>query len=769
MWKKLFRVRKKQTAVMLFIIALCSALLTASSAILFSMDAPYEKLADETDAADMIIYLADPSKEGAESVAKDMEKLSGIQKSLLVKRHSINEECYVGKKNIDGFLSLKAYDPDVFGKIRYLGESQKTAAELEEGECMIPACVFYENDIKIGESFRIKTQEGEFRYKIVGVFAGIYDSSLAFDSSILVKEIPGRLSGEFLLYIYTEDGYETSELMLAYEEAYGHALPGNPFSKASRVFSAQLANKILGVILCVLGVIMLLVSCVIIAFMIKNALMVDAKNIAVYKTIGYEAGDIGRMYLCFYVFLAMTASLVGIVTAKFYADHLMNEMFSSIIEKADLNLLAIGWPGFVLIVGIVFLTVSAAVRKTRNIKPVYALHGLRTVNTKKRTETKAVHGFSPWNMALRMILRNPKGICGILITAAVSVAGMNLGMISLDVAEHLKEDNDYWMGIDKSDLVVNLSEDADMEELLLKMEKEPEIARMVQASYSGKMLFLEWQDRMEENVIYPFVYEEYQLPGLDCQSGSNPEKENEIAITKKIADVTKKEIGDYLKVNVDGTEKNYLITGIFQTYYNMGANCRLSSDGYKGTARILRYDTLSVYLKKGVDLEKTVEKYKEKFGGYGKVLKRTEQFSTIMNMIMDPQKSAIPPLILILLFIGAANIFCIVLLKNTREERMNGIYKSIGYSSGHLLLANIIYVAFLALATMAAAVPVTLFIYPKVMRTALSMFGLLKYEVSYQVVHLVIMNSLIFGLFLLSTILSSGSIKKIRVRQLVVE
>ena len=754
---------------MLFIIALCSALLTVSSAILFSMDAPYEKLADEMDAADMIMYLADPSREGAESVAKELEKLPDIQKTLLMKRHSINEECYVGKKNIDGFLSLKTYDKDIFGKIRYLEGSQKTAAELEAGECMIPACVFYENDIKIGESFRIITQRGELNYKIVGVFADIYDSSLAFECSVLVKEFPEQLSGEFLLYIYTEDGYKTSKMMLDYEDTFGHVLPGDPSSKANVIFSAQLANKILGVILCVLGVIMLLVSCVIIAFMIKNALMVDAKNIAVYKTMGYETGDIGRMYLCFYVFLAMTASLVGIVAAKFYADDLMNEMFTSIIEKADLNLFAIGWPGFVLIVGIVFLTVWSAVQKTRNIKPVYALHGLRTVNTKKRRETKGIHGFSPWNMAVRMFLRNPRGICGILITAAVSVAGMNFGIISLDVAEHLKEDNDYWMGIDRSDLVVNLSKDADMEELLSKMEKEPEIERVVQASYSGEMISLEWQDGMEENVIYPFVYEDYRLPGLDCQSGSNPEKENEVAITKKVADATKKRIGDYLRINVDGTEKDYLITGIFQTYYNMGAICRLSPDGYRGTTRKLGYDVLTVYLKKGVNLEKTVEKYKEKFGGYGKVLKRTEQFSTVMNMIMSPQKSAIPPIILIILFIGAANIFCIVLLKNTKEERMNGIYKSIGYSSWHLLLANIIYVAFLALATMAVAIPVTLFTYPKVMKTALSMFGLLKYEVSYQVVHLVIMNSLIFLLFLLSAILSSGSIKKISVRQLVVE
>lgn len=754
---------------MVFIILLCSALLTSSFAILFSMNASYEKLAEETKAADMVLYLLDSKEQSAETVSEELLKLPEIQKCVKQIRHYINEECYAGEKNIDGFMALKPYSNEIFGDVRYLYGNRETAENLGDGECIIPACIFHEYELSLGDVFRIKTRNGALEYRIAGVFADVYNSSLAFDSTILIKELPEELYTDYMLYVYTEEGYETSDLMLDYEEKYGHALYANPVSKAGEIASAQLANKILGAILCVLGIIMLVVSCIIIAYMIKNALMVDAKNIAIYKTMGYEARDIGRMYLGFYVFLAMAAALAGIIAAKFYADWLMNAMFASIIERADLNLFSIGWPGFLLITGIVSLTVFLAVRRTKNIKPVYALNGLRVTNTKKRSESKALHGFSPWNMAVRMLVRNRRGMAGILITAAVSVIGMNFGLISLDVANNLKEQNDYWLGIDRSDIVINFSEDAEAGELLAELEKEPEIKRAVKASYSGGMVSLEWKEGMEDNIMHPFVYEDYKLPGLECQSGCNPEKENEIAITKKISDMTGKRLGDYLSINVDGTDKTYLITGIFQTYYNTGANCRLSADGYQGTDRELRYDTVSIYLNEGANLTKTVEKYKEKFGGYGKVLPRTEQFSAIMDMIMSPQQSAIPPMILIVLFIGAANIFCIILLKNTKEDRMNGIYKSIGYSSGHLLLANILYVAVLALATMAIAIPLTLIFYPKLMTIALSMFGLLKYEVSYQVTHLVIMNVLIFGLFLLSTVLSSASIRKISVRQLVVE
>lgn len=148
---------------------------------------------------------------------------------------------------------------------------------------------------------------------------------------------------------------------------------------------------------------------------------------------------------------------------------------------------------------------------------------------------------------------------------------------------------------------------------------------------------------------------------------------------------------------------------------------------------------------------------------------RTDAFATIMNMIVTPQKSAIPPVVLLVVLVGAINIFCIVMLKNANGEKTNGIYKCLGYSTMHLVLSNLYYVAIVALLSMAAALPVTIAFYPDIMKACLSMFGFLKYPVNYNIFHIILTNSGVILIFILSTLISSRSLKQVSVRDLVQE
>ena len=73
-------------------------------------------------------------------------------------------------------------------------------------------------------------------------------------------------------------------------------------------------------------------------------------------------------------------------------------------------------------------------------------------------------------------------------------------------------------------------------------------------------------------------------------------------------------------------------------------------------------------------------------------------------------------------------------------------------------------------ASIVLAVPILLYLYPKIMQLTLrAMFGLLEYRVEYDMVHILIGNITVFLLFIISTFLSSGGIRKINVRDLVIE
>ena len=182
------------------------------------------------------------------------------------------------------------------------------------------------------------------------------------------------------------------------------------------------------------------------------------------------------------------------------------------------------------------------------------------------------------------------------------------------------------------------------------------------------------------------------------------------------------------------------------------------------------YDTVSVYLNDNQDIPGEVERIEKLLNGSGNVIPRTEQFASIMEMISQPQESAIPVVILMVVLIGSINIFCIIMLKNQKEVKVNSIYKCLGYTSGHLMAANVCYVSLLAIVSILTAVPILLYLYPMIMKLTLgTMFGLLEYRVNYNMVHIILGNIAVFGIFMLSTFLSSGGIRKVHVRDLVIE
>ena len=86
------------------------------------------------------------------------------------------------------------------------------------------------------------------------------------------------------------------------------------------------------------------------------------------------------------------------------------------------------------------------------------------------------------------------------------------------------------------------------------------------------------------------------------------------------------------------------------------------------------------------------------------------------------------------------------------------------------MAANVCYVSLLAVVSILTAVPILLYLYPMIMKLTLgTMFGLLEYRVNYNMVHIILGNMAVFCLFMLSTFLSSGGIRKIHVRDLVME
>lgn len=770
MWTKLFRQRKIQSLMIFFVIFLCTTLLNGSMTMLSSINEPYERLKKECKPSDITIFSYSSERSSSELLQNRFNELEEVDTTLLIPYSYIDDDMYVGEEKLDAFANLVTYNTEVYEDIRVLEGSTTVVDNEEQKSCLIPACIKNEFDLEIGDTLVIKNAKNEIKFTISGIFVDSYSTSTAFDSSILVNEIPKEFPLQYSLKIYAKDSYTGEDIKIAYQEKYPEVFPGFIETVDEVLSNALLATNIIAALFLAIGCIMLIVSCLIINFMIRHAMIADAKTVAVYKTIGYGSNDILKIYLTFYLVIVSVASALGIYASKFISKIVLDGIYKNLGESSDINVLRTGIPCFVIIIVFVLGIIYMIIHKTKNIKPAFALNGLQNINTKKQSPSGNVSiAFSPLGIALRNIVRDKKGIIGILTTAIVTVFSINFGMISLDVAYSQKDNNDYWLGVDASDVIINVSDPEEFAYVKSVVTADERVRYALHVVQDERILF-DWKKEVVTPSLTAFIYDDYKAVDLPVIQGHNPDSKGEIAISTKVANDLRKEVGDYIECYIGGDYKvKLLITGIFQTYYQLGDACRLRTDSYTSNNVSINYNTFSIYLKEGTDLEKFIEDMKEIIGNNGKVIPRTEAFASIMNMITTPQISGIPPVILLVFLIGGINIFCIVMLKNASNEKSNGIYKCIGYSTRDLILSNLYYVGIVAFIAILIAVPLTILSYANIMSVALGIFGFRKYPITINVLHLFILNTSAFLLFIISTLLSSQTLYKVNVRDLVTE
>ncbi len=771
MWFKNFRHKKVQTFMMFMIILLCSMQLTASVSILISLDKPFDDFAKECESPSAVLYPYSTDKEEVRTLGEQFRELDQVKNVEYTLSYGIKEEITYQGNKIEAFTNLTEYNSEVYGKVRYLEGKTEETNNLKVDECIIPACLRNEYHITTGEKIKILLAGEEYHFTVKGVYTDPYNTSTAFNSSILIKSLPESIVPAINIVIYGKEEFTGDKIEASYREKYDGQLNAYVWTLEERIDSGILVGNIAGAIFLAIGIIMLFVSILIINFMIRNTMITDAKTIAIYKSMGYSSRDILKLYLTYYFVVVSTACVIGISSSVFLSDMILGSVFENMGEVVSNSVLIPGILCYLLIVGFVLIIIYKIINQTKKVKPIYALNGMTNSSTQKKKIYKGNLRiqFSALGIALRTLSRNKKSAVSIIITAIVTIFSVNFGIISLDVAYTMKDNNDYWMGVDKCEVMIGVS-NPDQYEAVKRVIENDERINYYLSSNLDSIVIMKWEKGMPTTDMKGFVYDDFGLADIPIIKGKNPEAGNEIAISSKIAREKKKDIGDYLVVYLEGEKQlDLLITGIFQTYNELGDACRMTTAVYTDHNYEAKYNNFSIYLKDHEDIESFINDMKERVGGNGNVIPRTEAYSSIMNYIVAPQKKAILPVCLVVLLIGGINIFCIVLLKNASNERINSIYKSIGYSTGHLILSNLYYVAMIALVSVFIALPLTLIFYPGIMRTCLGMFGFIEYPVDYNAVHIAWANIMVFIIFIISTLLSSRSLRKVSVRNLVQE
>lgn len=770
MWIKNLRQRKLQTLLIFLIIAVCTALLSGAVSILTSLDKPCKEFARTCNAVTAKIYPYSVEAEAVYALGRQFEGLPGVRQVDYARSHYIDEAILLKGEKAELFADLTEYNDAIFGAGVYLEGDKSVSRRLADNECILPACISNEYDMHVGDQVVVKLADKDAVYRVAAVYTDPFQTSTAFDSDILINKLP-QVDSNLNIYVYGKEGVTGKQIEEAYLQKYEGIIRAIIFTLDDRINNGLIVGRIIGALFLAIGIVMLLVSALMIHYMVKNVMLSDAKTIAVYKTMGYTSNDILLNYLKLYFLLVTAASLAGITGSVFISDTILTSVFENMGQLKVNHSLLSGAACYLVTVSFVITVITVIIAKTRKIKPVHSLSGMDYGGIKKRKQPKGNSSlqFSSFGIAYRNFIREKRNAASIFLTCIVTVFSVNFIVISLDVANSMKENNDFWLGIDKSDVMVNVTNPENFGELKAAVNQDTRVDHCLYDTFAERVT-IKWEKGMDTTFMSAFIYEDFDKTELPVTQGHNPEAYNEIAISTSIAGELHKEIGDYLEVYLKGECKvNMLITGLFQSYMQMGRVCRLTSSAYTENNLDISFDNISVYLKDNADSEDFIKDIKEQIGSRGNVIKRTEQYESIMDMIVRPQQKAIPQVAVLILIIAGLNIFCIVYFKNLKSRRSNCIYKCIGYTAWHLVRANLYFVTAISAAVVLVTVPVSMLAYSPLIKACLSMFHFIKYPLQYDIVHLLLANAAVILVFILSTLISSKALFKVNARELIQE
>ena len=208
--------------------------------------------------------------------------------------------------------------------------------------------------------------------------------------------------------------------------------------------------------------------------------------------------------------------------------------------------------------------------------------------------------------------------------------------------------------------------------------------------------------------------------------GRFPERTDEIAVAGKYAGENDLKIGDEISITANGKTEKYVICGYTQISNYLGRDCLLTRKGYERLGSIISA-SYYINLANGVDIDEFNAEAKEKFAGK---ISTAVNIKTVMEGAAKVYVTLMKIIVIAILILSALIIaFVLYLLVRTmlnNKKRDYGILKSLGFTSGQLVMQTALaFMPAVILSTVAGLILGSIVINP-LMSLFLSGIGIVK-------------------------------------------
>lgn len=510
--------------------------------------------------------------------------------------------------------------------------------------------------------------------------------------------------GGTLVYLYSSDMEKVSTQI--------KPIVDNSIRTMDRAFMefCYILDMIVVGVLLVVSIILIAIAFVVLRFTISFTLSEEFREIGVMKAIGIGNFRIRGLYLVKYMGLSVIGATIGFALSFPFGEMLMSVSSQSIIVGNQSPIL-INIFCTVLVIAVILLFCYECTDKVKKMTPIDAI---RNGQTGERFRKKSLMSLGKSKLsvtsflALNDIVSSPKryGIISLTFFLCLSL----LLILSATVSTMNSDSLATTFGWADCDIYIDSKIGAEciLEDGHEKLEKH--LNNMEQTLAQNDIPAKCYQETMF-NLPVAFGENEsniciYQGTGTtmdmyEYTAGTVPQNTDEIAITRIAADKLNANIGDTVTIKTIDGDKEYMITGFFQSMNTQGSGIRLHSDEYINYAQATGYVNTQIVFTDNPDSEEInwrMEEIQRIFPEYENIETCAE---TVKDMLgVADTLASVKSLIVILAIILAALIT--VLMERSfiaKEQGEIALMKAVGTRNGKIYAYHALRFLFVGIIT----------------------------------------------------------------------
>ena len=632
---------------------------------------------------------------------------------------------------------------------------------------------------KVGDDLRFETKSGEYTLKIEGFVVEPVDGCamvgwktvyvapetferLAADVDVATdSEVAGRVT---IVYVYKSADCELSDGEFArtinrdtgiQDYAYASATE-TQMKHYTNLFSDIICSIMIGFAMVLAGVVL-----IIMAHNITVTIEMSYAEIGILKAEGFTKGRIRVLYMLQYLLAEIVGAIMGTILSIPMIS-LFGGIFqpiTAIIAKKDVDL---GTSLLVLLVILVLsvLVILLATRKVAKVSPVKALTGESRDVYFDSFLTAPVSGKNlSMSLSYRQFSSNKRRyLVAILITALLMffMLTVNLMASCMKSKSALEALGSILCEVEVRPQDRNFTEE--------EMEKIESVVKD-ETCVNKSIFFRNEYVTVNGNTIYCQFYRDPET--ISMVSGRAPVYDNELVITDILAEDLGLKTGDKLEVARREYKEEFIVSGIFCSMNDTGMTMAMSDAGAKKIG-VNGYVWYGASLSEPAD--RIAEALREKLGDRFKITADSD-FSEVSDIksistAVDAMRYTIYALSIIFVLV----VVSMICSKSFAQERRDlGIYKAIGFTSGKLRLLFALRFLIIAVIGSALGIVLSVLFSNRTLSTVLRSVGVSNFTSKYRTETILIPVLLLLGCFFLFAYMAARKVKKVEIRELVIE